>query len=221
MAESLSVALELRFTKSREPIYIEFDTDSSNSEYLFVISTTDSVYDSTLPILKTNIRKREREDGGNEKATDAESLSRNAKKKIQPPAVETNSVDALQPMSKHSASLRALPLDVQVAEDPEPHPTPISRIPGDQLFLPGASQLSNADMEVLRQSGLGIEHMDYEEFEAMMEVDGEEVGMSTKLVDQVEESGQNGDEIPVETDYDEMPATQIPYNDRVKNISAL
>ncbi|KAF8578223.1 hypothetical protein K439DRAFT_1247150, partial [Ramaria rubella] len=40
LAESLSVALDLRFTEPRAPIYIEFNTDSSDSEFLFLISTT-------------------------------------------------------------------------------------------------------------------------------------------------------------------------------------
>jgi len=45
----------------------------------------------------------------------------------------------------------------------------------DPLFLPG-SQLSVADEEAIRDSGLGIENMDADELAALLEGDGEEVG---------------------------------------------
>lgn len=46
----------------------------------------------------------------------------------------------------------------------------------EPLFLP-SSQLSQVDEEAIRQSGLGIENMDKEEFLAMLEDEGEEVGV--------------------------------------------
>ncbi len=46
----------------------------------------------------------------------------------------------------------------------------------EPLFLP-SSQLSQVNEEAIRQSGLGIENMDREEFLAMLEDEGEEVGV--------------------------------------------
>lgn len=47
----------------------------------------------------------------------------------------------------------------------------------EPLFLP-SSQMSQQDMDALRASGLGVDDMDADEFMAMMEDEGEEVGVS-------------------------------------------
>lgn len=47
----------------------------------------------------------------------------------------------------------------------------------EPLFLP-SSQMSQADAEALRASGLGVDNMDADEFLAMMEEEGEEVGVT-------------------------------------------
>lgn len=44
----------------------------------------------------------------------------------------------------------------------------------EPLFLP-STQLSQADQELIRESGLGIESMNADEFNAMMDDEGEEV----------------------------------------------
>lgn len=44
----------------------------------------------------------------------------------------------------------------------------------EPLFLP-SSQLSQADQEIIRAAGLGIEDMNMDEFNAMMDDDGEDV----------------------------------------------
>ena len=57
---------------------------------------------------------------------------------------------------------------------------PSSDAPAAQpLFL--ASQLSTAQIEALRETGLGIEDMDAEEFAAMLDGEGEEVGVNPSL----------------------------------------
>lgn len=62
-------------------------------------------------------------------------------------------------------------------EDSSPLSSPRRRASQMPLFLPGTqlSQLSRADEEAIIESGLGIENMDMDEFEAMMEGDGEEI----------------------------------------------
>jgi cell cycle checkpoint control protein RAD9A len=47
----------------------------------------------------------------------------------------------------------------------------------EPLFLPVSSQLSVADQEAIKASGLGIEDMGPEEVAAMLEGDGDEVGL--------------------------------------------
>ncbi|KAK7686260.1 hypothetical protein QCA50_010480 [Cerrena zonata] len=66
-------------------------------------------------------------------------------------------------------------------EDDSPPPTPRRRASQIPLFLPGSqlSQLSKADEEAIINSGLGIEDMDMDEFQAMMEGDGEEVELNS------------------------------------------
>ena len=90
----------------------------------------------------------------------------------------------------------------------------------EPLFMPGASQLSNADLDVLRGSGLGIEHMDYEEFEAMMEDEGEEVGMSTAVRDVQKGEGDqewNGAD-KEDVEHDQMGPSQAPVKRRGEKV---
>lgn len=65
----------------------------------------------------------------------------------------------------------------QKEESSSAPPSPRRRASQIPLFLPGSqlSQLSRADEEAIIKSGLGIENMDVDEFQAMMEADGEEV----------------------------------------------
>ncbi|KIJ48765.1 hypothetical protein M422DRAFT_205489 [Sphaerobolus stellatus SS14] len=238
LAEFLSVALDFRFTEATEPIYIEFDTDSADSEFLFVISTTESVYDDTAvanAASSVNLRKRDREDGAEEDQTmQAESSSRVTKKKSQRAVVKTTSVEHSQAMSRQNTSQfaasrmasregtvqQAMTQDVHVQpeDDFDNHQDTLSGAPEQReepLFMPGASQLSNVDIEILRGAGLGIEHMDYDEFEAMMEADGEEVGMSTKIVGNRLEgrAAWEEDESETQISMSQLPTTQIPSRD--------
>ena len=75
--------------------------------------------------------------------------------------------------------------------DEDPH------LPRDEpLFLPG-SQLSQADQDLIREAGLGIENMNMDEFNAMMDDEGEEVvyngaGIDTDGVMDVHDQSERG-----------------------------
>ena len=234
------MALALRFTEPTKPIYIEFETDSVDTEFLFVISTTDSAYDGTSQKQngQGNLRKRDRDEEPNEDTgTEAGGSSRNTKKRPQRAAVLTNSSEASQAMPNQSigqlsisqtASMRGVSqrsvaqnAEVQQVTQDQQEAESSSRgaEPKGSLFLPGASQLSNVDIDILRESGLGIEHMDYDEFEAMMEAEGEEVGMSTKIVgERLEGRGAWQDDeslTPMSQEEAQFPPTQAPVGDRV------
>lgn len=79
---------------------------------------------------------------------------------------------------------------------------------GEPLFLP-SSQMSAADEEALRASGLGIDGMDADEFHAMMEDEGEEVEFDDRRVlppeslngdDEVENGGFDHDSVSLKSD---------------------
>lgn len=72
------------------------------------------------------------------------------------------------------------------------------------LFFP-ASQLSQADQELIRDSGLGIENMNMEEFNAMMDDEGEEVLHDDDQQEQVDIQM----DVEVNVDDDEIEDTQM------------
>lgn len=69
---------------------------------------------------------------------------------------------------------------------PPPAPTPSRK--AEPLFLPG-SQLSQAAEAAIRESGLGIEKMDADEFAAMMEDEGEEFDINARQETETSVSG--------------------------------
>ncbi|HEV7737156.1 MAG TPA: hypothetical protein VGO47_07270, partial [Chlamydiales bacterium] len=183
--------------------------------YLFVISTTDTVYDSTSVSKKPRILKRDREGGENEESApnSVDSSSRVMKKRPKQAAVAASSAEALQSMSRLLPSQR---VDVRMTVDQNARITSTEHQGEgpEPLFMPGASQLSATDLEVLRDSGLGIEHMDYDEFEAMMEADGEEIGMSTKVgMNLGRERSRDAEDAQIDI---EIAATQVSSGDMVR-----
>ncbi|KAF8513940.1 Rad9-domain-containing protein [Gautieria morchelliformis] len=214
LAESLSVALDMQFTEHASPLYIKFNTDAFDAEFFFVISTTQSLYDSLSPSKRPkpiNLRKRGREGGQNaENAGDGESAMWSTRKRPLRQASPPEGGACSQ-----NADLRNAPSHGDL-----PSATGARDQLGDQepLFLQGASQLSNADLEVLRSSGLGTEHMDFEEFEAMMAADGEEVGMSTAVENVKEDNegsrGQQEWELGMDRDQHMWPS-QVPVTEGV------
>lgn len=88
---------------------------------------------------------------------------------------ETNGRDSFVPSHSHDPLLypqlsQIVPPPVPLARE-RPTQTQRSKTP---LFLP-LSQLSQQDEQTIRGSGLGIEYMNREELEAMLEGDGDEV----------------------------------------------
>lgn len=168
----------MQFTEPASPIYIDFNTEASDSEFLFVISTTQSVYDSPAPSKRPrpiNLLKRDREcDQNARNSGGSDDVARPVKKRPLSATLsrQNNNSSSQFPVTGDGPNGGDV-LSVSGAPGPMVDPNP--------LFLPGASQLSNADLDLLRSSGLEIEHMDYEEFEAMMAAEGEEVGMSTDV----------------------------------------
>lgn len=79
--------------------------------------------------------------------------------------------------NSHSGDPLFYPQSSQIAPPPVPltgeRPTQTRRAK-TPLFLP-LSQLSQQDKQAVKESGLGVEYMNQEELEAMLEGDGEEV----------------------------------------------
>lgn len=179
----------MQFTEPTSPIYIDFNTDTSDSEFLFVISTTQSVYDSSSPSKKPgalDLRKRGREDSQNtDSSRDDGDAVRLAKKRSVRAATTQHTDNHGNNNTNNTASASSQRPDLQGSSGDHNAPSqsgaPEQLDGPEPLFMPGASQLSNADLDILRSSGLGIEHMNYEEFEAMMAAEGEEVGMSPAI----------------------------------------
>lgn len=184
-AESMALSLDMRFTDPSAPLFI--DVEGDNSETLFVISTSQvhgcasgsgsGSKSSSGPQQQTPVRKkRDREE-------EDPTSSGNGRPKKPIKVVQRSDPASLvrEESSYRSQSSRALGSMPPPPSYPEvrgsrssmaPPPPPNAREP---LFLPSSSQLSIADEEVIRASGLGIEKMNAEELEAMLEGDGEEV----------------------------------------------
>ncbi|KAJ7132795.1 Rad9-domain-containing protein [Mycena crocata] len=182
-AESMSLALELRFTDPAAPLFIDVEGDSS--ETLFVISTS-QVPGAPMPSQRTtNPKKREREETPRDFArikkpmkavqrTDAASLA------------QADRAARSQSTSRTSGSMAPPPLPQRPSQSPSRHKgmpdaqmTPMASRNREPLFLPMSSQLSAADEQIIRDTGLGIEDMNAEELEMMLEGDGEEVAFDT------------------------------------------
>ncbi|KAK7035492.1 hypothetical protein VNI00_011785 [Paramarasmius palmivorus] len=166
--EQSSLVLDLRFTDPAAPLYIDVEGDCF--EVLFVISTsqapmpTSQHSGSTIQIVK----KRLREDTpGNDSSrfkkpmkavhqTDRASMARSE--------AETSFGPSMPPPSVPPARASQVPLSVnEVIHSHTPAEEP--------LFLPAPSQLTIMDENALRESGLGIENMTVDEFNAMLEED--------------------------------------------------
>jgi cell cycle checkpoint control protein RAD9A len=184
----MSLALDLRFTDPAAPLFIDIEGDAT--EILFVISTsqvqgaptatqTNNGNSSSNP----NLKKREREQSSS-----------------QTPRIK-KSMKVVQPAGSEGLNIRSGSTSRSGSRLPGSMPPP-SIIPGinfsqmprsqghnrsdtslkserknEPLFLP-SSQMSAADEELLRSTGLGIETMDAQELADMLEGEGEEVDFS-------------------------------------------
>lgn len=203
------MALDMRFTKPTGPLFIEFESDASDYEFLFIISTTSNTYDNAGLRQPNNLKKRPRvveETADAHVGISGEGSQRAIKKRPEHIAGPSSSATALR---QESSVLRSS----NVYRDPSPGPTdtrtsvnhatcpPLNNV---SLFLPGASQLSNPDTPPYRRTS-EVEHFAYEDFEAMMDDgDADEIGMSTKIKIPMKELGEDDDM----TDDGMFPATQ-------------
>ncbi|KAJ7045466.1 Rad9-domain-containing protein [Mycena alexandri] len=183
-AESMSLALEIRFTDPAAPLFI--DVEGDNADTLFVISTS-QVPGAPMPSqVSTNTKKREREETPRDFA------------RIKKPMKAVQATDAAsfaqadrsarsQSTSRTAASMPPPPVPDRSFrsqhETFEAQMTPVASRVREPLFLPTSSQplsqLSAADEQVIRGTGLGIEDMNAEELAMMLEGEGEEVAFDT------------------------------------------
>ncbi|KAG2145992.1 Rad9-domain-containing protein [Suillus bovinus] len=222
--ESMGLCLDLRFTDSAAPLFI--DVESEESECHFVISTSQhgslaapppsnsaqlntrkrpspsddgrgsSRQRSETPRIKKPMKAVQRMDAPIPDATSTSKAQNDARSMPPPSYIPQHTPDSprnqMPPLPSPSWNL---PLDPShgVTAQPEPLFYPqssqlLSDGPSESpevgrakaqdrtpLFYP-LSQLSQADKEVIRASGLGIEDMNQDELEAMLEGEGEEVG---------------------------------------------
>ena len=185
----MTLPLDLRFTDPAAPLFIDIEGDAT--ETLFVIST--SQVQGALTATQTNngnsssnsnLKKREREQSSS-----------------QTPRIK-KSMKVVQPAGSERLNVRSSSTSRSESRVPGSMPPP-SIIPGinfsqmphrsqnhthndtsskserknEPLFLP-SSQMSAADEELLRSTGLGIETMDAQELADMLEGEGEEVDFS-------------------------------------------
>jgi hypothetical protein len=168
--ESMEAVLNVRFTDPAAALYVNVQSDGIES--LFAMSTS-RVPGAPEPPEGTAPRQtRSAEPSGsaqgrrtNKRPSDETTMRRRTPAKVvqrvSPPALARGASGA-QPSAPSHTPARHQP------SHPIRHPRE------EPLFLPG-SQMSTADKEALHASGLG--DMDVDEFNAMMEDDGEEVGL--------------------------------------------
>ncbi|GJJ10059.1 hypothetical protein Clacol_004285 [Clathrus columnatus] len=176
LAEALSMSLIIRFTEPTSPIYIEFDSDTTDYEFLFIISTTNSTYENISISGQNNLKKRQHV------VVDVDTEeSRLVKRKPERVVDSPSFPDASR---RESSLVRSSSIFKDQDHTPNPADKRTSIHHGthhhlnDTLFLPGASQLSQPDIACIS----GKEYSKYEDFEAMMDAAPDsEVGMSTKV----------------------------------------
>ncbi|KAK1233647.1 hypothetical protein PQX77_003191 [Marasmius sp. AFHP31] len=185
-AEASALCLDLRFTTPAAPLFI--DVEGDNFETLFVISTSQVQISPSQHGRHTPqpVKKRIREDTPGDvsgrfkkpmkvvQPTDRVSMARDdvsLRSSMPPPSLlpEIKKASSAVPPPLDSTAVR-VDVDNHFLIDGQPSQPP----PQEPLFLPSSSQLTIMDENALRESGLGIENMSVDEFNAMMDDDGDE-----------------------------------------------
>ncbi|KAG2078976.1 hypothetical protein BDR04DRAFT_1086026 [Suillus decipiens] len=248
-AESMGLCLDLRFTDSVAPLFI--DVESDELECLFVISTSQHGGAAAPPpsnstLLNTRKRPSPSDDG------EGSSRQRSETPRIKKPMKAVQRIDAHTPnttsTSRAQSDVRSMPPPSYIPQhtpgSPQnqmpPLPSPSWNLPSDPsygvtvqpepLFYPQSSQslsdgpsgspeigrakardrtplfyplsqLSQADKEVIRASGLGIEDMNQDELEEMLEGEGEEVEFEFAASQNLT-NVENGDSVMISADDD-------------------
>lgn len=170
----MEAVLNVRFTDPAAPLYVNVQSDSIES--LFAMSTSrvpgapgaPEPPEGTVPRQTHSAEPSGSAQGrrSNKRPSDETTMRRRTPAKVvqrvSPPALARRASGA-QPSAPSHVPARHQP------SHPIRHPRK------EPLFLP-VSQMSAADKEALQASGLG--DMDADEFNAMMEDDGEEVGLN-------------------------------------------
>ncbi|KAL6307276.1 Rad9-domain-containing protein [Sparassis latifolia] len=213
-AESSAHPLDIRFTDPAAPLYIDVEGDLS--ETLFVISTS-QIHGVPSSIAgqarqrnitsvgpQTRGKKRQLEDDSN--ASRANSGMSAGQERVSRPMKVVQATDRAslaRELSDNNARGTSRSLAGSMPPPSLPLATPSQNAPPtprprEPLFFP-SSQLSQAAQDAIRESGLGIENMTAEEFEAMLEGDGEEVGL-----DPDEELGNLFHDVPSDAGQDSL-----------------
>ncbi|KAH9175916.1 Rad9-domain-containing protein [Lactarius sanguifluus] len=155
-AESMAAILDVRFTDPTAALYV--DVLSDGIEGLFAMSTS-RVPGAPAPPTRgaLHVSASREEDAASRHRTPAKVVER-----VETTRSTRQASEAQQPTPSHASAGR-------------PHSPPPHNSPEVPLFLPG-SQMTAADQEALHASGL--HGMDADEFNAMMEDEGEEVGLN-------------------------------------------
>ncbi|KAJ7218108.1 Rad9-domain-containing protein [Mycena pura] len=178
-AESMSLALQLRFTDPAAPLFI--DVEGDNADTLFVISTSQVPGVPMSSQVSTNARKRDREETPRDarirkpmkaaQRTDAASVAHSEADRAQssmgrasmpPPPVPRRSSTVTQPSPN-------MDTEMEMAEA-QKTPGQARTREREPLFLPTSSQMS-----AVETTGLGIEDMTAAEMEMMLEGEDQEV----------------------------------------------
>ena len=183
----MSLSLDLRFTDPAAPLFIDIEGDAT--ETLFVIST------SQVQGAPTATQTNNGNSGSNPKKREREQSSSQTPIRIKKP------MKVVQPANSKGINTRSSSISRSESRVPGSMPPPstiprinLSQMPHSQsrnhndtsslserknepLFLP-SSQMSVADEELLRSTGLGIEDMGAQNLVDMLEGEGEEVDFS-------------------------------------------
>jgi cell cycle checkpoint control protein RAD9A len=194
LADALSTSLDIRFTENEKPVYV--NVEAEDCTMLFVIATNH--LREAVDVPRSQVRRMQPAHAGSRIALGVAAAAKRPSDTSGTPAPSRPRIstgnDANEPQHELDRSHRSqrtpgtapaasfsamlqdgmdsnMFADEDTSNDTACAPPPSQSQP---LFL--ASQVSVADMEVIRQSGLGIESMDADEFAAMLEGDGEEIG---------------------------------------------
>jgi len=187
-AESMALTMDLRFTDPSAPLFIDVQGDEVDT--LCVISTSQiHGIPAPAPPQAINGRKRPHNSNGEYDQSDQRSETSRARRPMRA-AQRTSTPCSSAPRTQSDA--RSMPPPSFLP----PHVSPVDYgraaradyLEGSgledtsygreqsPLFYP-LSQMSATEAEQVRASGLGIENMDFNEFNDMLEGDGEEVGI--------------------------------------------
>jgi len=171
-AESMEAILDVRFTDPAAALYV--DVLSDGIEGLFAMSTSRVPGAPAPPPGAVPSQARSAgSSGSGEGRARKRPREEDVASRHRTPAKVVERVEPARP-TRQASGARRVPTPSHASAG-RPHSLPPHNSPGEPLFLPG-SQMTAADQEALHASGL--RDMDVDEFNAMMEDEGVEVGLN-------------------------------------------